>query len=59
MDTLKKCKKCKDGYQSIILGSDRLKCECEIYLDNMVESFKPLNDMIDNMLGIKKKEDKE
>ena len=56
--TYKKCNKCKDGYQSIIFGSGRLKCKCEVYLDNMVESFKPFNDMIDDMLGIDKKEDK-
>tara|TARA_Y100001938_G_scaffold41535_1_gene57263 strand:- start:1844 stop:2011 length:168 start_codon:yes stop_codon:yes gene_type:complete len=53
---MKKCNKCKEGKQSIKFGSGRLKCECEVYLDNLVESFKPFNDMIDDMLGINKKE---
>ena len=53
---MKKCNKCKEGKQSIKFGRCRLKCECEVYLDNLVESFKPFNDMIDDMLGINKKE---
>ena len=53
---MEKCTKCKDGYQSIKFGSGRLKCECEVYLDNLVESFKPFNSMIDDLLGINKKD---
>ena len=56
---MKKCNKCKEGKQSIKFGRCRLKCECEVYLDNLVESFKPFNDMIDDMLGISKKEKKD
>ena len=56
----KKCNKCKDGYQSIIHGAGRLKCKCEIpdnaHIENIIDSFKPMNDMIDDMLGIDKKE---
>ena len=50
---MKKCNKCKDGYQSIIFGSGRLKCKCEIYMDNVIDGYKIFNDMIKDMLNIK------
>ena len=52
-----KCNKCKEGYRTIIFGSGRLKCECEIYMDNIIEGSKFFNDMIEDMLGIKKNKD--
>ena len=47
------CSNCKES-KSIIYGTGELKCKCEIaYLENIQSSYKALNEMVNDMLGIK------
>ena len=50
---MKICPDCKEA-KSIIYGTGELKCKCEIaYLENIQSSCKAVNEMVNDMLGIK------
>ena len=47
------CPNCKES-KSIIYGTGKLKCKCQIaYLENIKSSLRIADEMVNDMLGIK------